>query len=238
MDDKLERSALVTGGSSGIGLAIARMLAAEGYGVTVCGRRPDKLKHAVDEIGDSAHGVPTDVTREEDVVALLRDHAKRCGRLDVLVNSAGIFAAQSSDAVDVSRVDRQLAVNVRGPLLVTREALALLRTAGAEHGKALIVNLSSVAGKQGQPGNTIYSATKAALISLTESVQRETAGEGIQATALCPGLVATPMTEGAAVPAAQMVQPEDVAEAVRFLLLTSASCLVPEIVLNRRGAVA
>lgn len=196
----MERSALITGGSSGIGLA--------------------------------------DVAREEDVMALVRAHTQRFGRLDVLVNSAGIAGGEASDAADTGRVDRQIAVNLRGPLLVTREALPLLRAAGAEHGKALIVNLSSVAGKQGQPGNAIYSATKAGLISLTEAVQRETAAEGIQATALCPGLVATAMTEGAAVPAGQMIQARDVAEAVRFLLRTSASCIVPEVVLNRRGAVS
>ena len=112
-----------------------------------------------------------------------------------------------------------------------------MRAAGAEHGKALIVNLASVAGKQGQPGNTVYSATKAAVISITGSVQREMAAEGVQATAICPGLVATPMTERASVPAAEMVQPDDVAEAVRFLLRTSSWCLVA-IVLNRRGAIS
>lgn len=233
----MDRCALVTGGSSGIGFAVARMLVGEGYSVTVSGRRLAALKRAVAMIGDRAYPVPADVAQENQVVALLRAHAERFGRLDVVVNSAGVAGAESSASADAGRVDLQIAVNLRGPLLVTREALPLLRESGAEHGKALIVNLSSVAGKQGQPHNAAYSATKAGLIALTESVQREVAHEGIQATALCPGFVSTPMTEDSSIAREEMLRPEDVAEAVRFLLRTSSLCLVPEIVLNRRGAV-
>lgn len=233
----MDRCALVTGGSSGIGFAVARMLVGEGYSVTVSARRLAALKRAVEMIGDRAYPVPADVAQENQVVALLRAHAERFGRLDVVVNSAGVAGAESSASADAGRVDLQIAVNLRGPLLVTREALPLLRESGAEHGKALIVNLSSVAGKQGQPHNAAYSATKAGLIALTESVQREVAHEGIQATALCPGFVSTPMTEDSSIAREEMLRPEDVAEAVRFLLRTSSLCLVPEIVLNRRGAV-
>lgn len=233
----MERCALVTGASSGIGLALARMLAAEGYGVTISARRAERLREIAEACQGQLFAVGADVAHEDDVVNLVRAHAERFGRLDVLVNAAGIAGALPAAAADTAEVDRQLAVNLRAPLLVTREALPLLRKAGAEHGKALVVNMSSVAGKEGQPGNTIYSATKAGLISLTQSLQRETAGDGIQATAVCPGLVATPMTSDSAVPQREMVSEEDVAEAVRFLLRTSTWCLVPEIVLNRRGAV-
>lgn len=233
----MQRCALVTGGSSGIGLAIAKMLAAEGYGVTISARRADRLAESARTFDGGVHCVAADVADEDQVVNLVREHTEHFGRLDVLVNSAGIGGAESSATADTAQVDLQVAVNLRGPLLVTREALPLLLAAGAEHGKALIVNLSSVSGKQGQPGNAIYSATKAGLISLTESVQRETAADGIQATALCPGLVATEMTTDSGVPGEEMVRPEDVAEALRFLLSTSRWCLVPEIVLNRRGAV-
>ena len=234
----MRRAALVTGGSSGIGLEIARVLAQDGHAVTLVGRSEEKLRRAAEALGDAAHTVAADVSDEAGAIASVRSHAERFGRLDVLVNSAGIARPGAVDATATEDLDAQLATNLRGPFLVIREALVLLRSAGAEHGKALIVNLASVAGKQGQPGNAAYSATKAALISLTESVQRRTAGAGIQATALCPGLVATPMTEGSPVPAAEMVSPSDVAEAVRFLLRTSRFCLVPEIVLNRRGAVS
>ena len=231
------RTALVTGGSSGIGLAIAQMLAAEDHAVTLVGRDHAKLEHAAASLRGEIHVVVDDVSGEQGAAGIVSSHAERFGRLDVLVNSAGIARSAPIDATATEDLDAQLAINLRGPFLVIREALGLLRAAGAEHGKALIVNLASVAGKEGQPGNAAYSATKAALISLTESVQRRTAGEGIQATALCPGLVATPMTEGSRVPEAEMVSPGDVAEAVRFLLKTSPFCLVPEIVLNRRGAV-
>lgn len=233
----MERCALVTGASSGIGLALARMLADEGYRVTISARRADRLQELADASDGSLFAVPADVGREEDVVALVRTHAERFGRLDVLVNAAGIAGAQPSDSADTADVDLQLAVNLRAPLLVTREALPLLRTAGAEHGKALVVNLSSVSGKEGQPGNTIYSATKAGLISLTQSLQRETAGDGIQATAICPGLVETPMTQDWDVAHGELISTDDVVEAVRFLLRTSTWCVVPEIVMNRRGAV-
>lgn len=234
----MQRAALVTGGSSGIGLEIARMLFDEGHAVTLAGRSPEKLHRAASAIGPGVHTVAADVSDETGAVATVRAHAERFGRLDVLVNSAGIARAGTVDATSTEDLDAQLGTNLRGPFLVIRAALDLLRAAGREHGKALIVNLASVSGKQGQPGNAAYSATKAALISLTESVQRATAAEGIQATALCPGLVATPMTEGSRVPEAEMVSPADVAEAVRFLLRTSRWCLVPEIVLNRRGAVS
>ncbi len=232
----MERCALVTGASSGIGLALARMLAEEGYRVTISARRADRLRELADLSEGSLFAVPADVSREEDVIGLVRTHAERFGRLDVLVNAAGIAGAQPSDSAETADVDLQLAVNLRAPLLVSREALPLLRTAGAEHGKALVVNLSSVSGKEGQPGNTIYSATKAGLISLTQSLQRETAGDGIQATALCPGLVDTPMTRDWDVAHGELISTDDVVEAVRFLLRTSTWCVVPEIVLNRRGA--
>ena len=205
--------------------------------MTLVGRDEARLQRAAATLRGEIHVVAADVSSETGAAAIVSAHDERFRRLDVLVNSAGIARSRPVDATSTADLDAQLATNLRGPFLVIREALNLLRSAGAEHGKALIVNLASVAGKEGQPGNAAYSATKAALISLTESVQRRTAGEGIHTTALCPGLVATPMTEGSRVAASEMVAPADGAEAVRFLLKTSASCLVPEIVLNRRGAV-
>jgi NAD(P)-dependent dehydrogenase (short-subunit alcohol dehydrogenase family) len=234
----MQRCALVTGGSSGIGLAIAQMLVGEGYAVTIAGRRAAVLERIAAQSGGQMFAVTADMTSEADIVALVERHSGRFGRLDVLVNSAGVYGREASDSAETAQVDLQVAVNLRAPLLMVREALPLLRAAGAEHGKALVVNLSSVSGKEGQPGSTIYSATKAGLISLTQSLQRETAGQGIQATALCPGLVATPMSAGGSVAQSEMVTVDDVAEAVRLLLRTSTWCLVPEIVLNRRGAVS
>ena len=122
-------------------------------------------------------------------------------------------------------------------ILATREALPLLREAGAEHGKALIVNTASIAGKSGQGWLAVYSATKAGMVGYSQATQKEVGGEGIQVTAFCPAFVDTDMTEWARdqVDPQEMIRPEDIAEGVRFLLRTSRYCLVPEIVFTRPG---
>ena len=233
-----ERAALITGGSSGIGLAIARMLGEEGYGVTLSARRPEKLEAAAEELrsaGIDVLAVPANVVNEDEIVALVGAHKERFGRLDVLVNNAGVGIGSSLESLETKRVDMQLGVNLRSYLLTTREAVPMLREAGAEHGKALIVNTASIAGKSGQGWLSVYSATKAGVIGLTEATQKELASAGVQATALCPGFVDTPMTEWIReqVKPDEMIRPEDIAESVRFLLRTSENCLVPEIVFAR-----
>ncbi len=234
------RAALVTGGSSGIGLAIARALAGEGYALTVAARGRERLEGAVAALrgdGIAVRGTVADVSRESDVVRLLAGHREEWGRLDVLVNSAAVGALGRVDSLDAAQVDEQLAVNVRGLAIVTREALPLLRAAAAEHGKALIVNLASLAGTTGQASASIYAATKAAVLNFTESTHREVGAEGIQCTALAPSFVDTPMTEflRGHVPAAEMLPADDVGEAVRFLLRTSPNCHVPLLTMTRRA---
>lgn len=228
-----ERAALITGGSSGIGLAIARALGAEGYGLTVSARRPDKLEKAVEGLvseGFEVNTVPANMLKEEDVTAVAAAHRERFGRLDVLVNNAGLGIGGAIADAETKRLDMQLGVNLRGVYLMTRECIPMLKEAGAEHGKALIVNMSSIAGKYGQGWLAAYSATKAGVVGLTQATHRELAGDGVQATAFCPGFVATAMTDWVEnVPAEEMIQPEDIAEAVRFLLSTSPACIVPEI---------
>jgi NAD(P)-dependent dehydrogenase (short-subunit alcohol dehydrogenase family) len=242
-----ERAALITGGSSGIGLAIARALGEDGYGITVAARRPEKLDAAADELRDGGfdvHAVTANMTQEEAVVSAVRGHAERFGRLDVLVNSAGIGIGQPMHEIATKYLDMQLGVNLRATIIATRESLPMLREAGGEHGKALIVNIASIAGKSGQPWLSVYSATKAAVIGFSEATQKEVATDGIQVTALCPGFVDTPMTEYVREQVApeEMIRPADIAESVRFLLRTSPACLVPEIVFARPdelpGAVA
>jgi len=233
-----ERAALITGASSGIGLAIARALGEDGYGVTVAARRPEKLEAAAEDLssaGIEIHSVATNVVNEEEIVELVASHEERFGRLDVLVNNAGVGIGAPLAETAVKALDIQLDVNVRSYVLATREALPMLRKAGAEHGKALIVNTASIAGKSGQPWISVYSATKFAVVGFTQAIQKEVGQEGIQATALCPGLVDTPMTEWARgnVEQEEMIQPADLAESVRFLLRTSKYCAVPEIVFAR-----
>jgi NAD(P)-dependent dehydrogenase (short-subunit alcohol dehydrogenase family) len=235
-----ERAALVTGASSGIGLAIARTLGEEGYALTVTARRPEKLEEAA--AGLSADGfevqtVAANMTDEDDVLAVFAAHKAGYGRLDALVNNAGVGIGAPMEEIQTKHLDMQLAVNLRALILGTREGLPLLREAGAEHGKALIVNTASIAGKGGQAWLSIYAATKAAVINFTQSTHREAGSAGIQCTALAPGFVDTAMTEFAKgqVPGEAMIQPSDLGEAVRFLLRTSPNCHVPEIVFTRPG---
>jgi NAD(P)-dependent dehydrogenase (short-subunit alcohol dehydrogenase family) len=233
-----ERAALVTGGSSGIGLAIARALGNDGYGVTIAARRPEKLEAAAAELrsaGIDLHSVPANMTEEEAIVDVVGAHRERFGRLDVLVNNAGVGIGQPMAEISSKYLDMQLAVNLRAVVVATREALPMLREAGADHGKALIVNMASIAGKVGQPWLSVYSATKAGVVGFSQATQKEVAGEGIQVTAFCPGFVDTPMTEfvQGQVKPEEMIRPEDIAESVRFLLTTSPACLVPEIVFAR-----
>jgi NAD(P)-dependent dehydrogenase (short-subunit alcohol dehydrogenase family) len=233
-----ERAALITGASSGIGLAIARVLGVEGYGLTVAARRPEKLESAAEELrgeGLEVQSVAANMTSEEDVLAVFAKHRETYGRLDVLVNNAGVGIGAPMEEIQTKHLDMQLGVNLRALILGTREGLPMLREAGAEHGKALIVNTASIAGKSGQAWLSIYAATKAAVINFTQSTHREVGGAGIQCTALAPGFVDTPMTEFAKgqVPAEEMIRPDDIGEAVRFLLSTSRNCHVPEIVFTR-----
>jgi NAD(P)-dependent dehydrogenase (short-subunit alcohol dehydrogenase family) len=152
-----------------------------------------------------------------------------------MVNNAGVGIGEPMHEITTKYLDMQLGVNLRAVIIGTRESLPLLRRAGAEHRKALIVNTASIAGKSGQPWLSVYSATKAAVIGFSEATQKEVSAQGIQVTALCPGFVDTPMTEYVRdqVDREAMIQPEDIAEAVRYLLRTSPGCLVPEIVFTR-----
>ena len=235
-----ERAALITGASSGIGLAIARVLGEEGYALTISARRPDKLESAAESLraeGLELQTVAANVTDEGDVVGVFAKHREAYGRLDVLVNNAGVGIGAPMEEIQTGHLDMQLGVNLRALIIGTREGLPMLKQAGAEHGKALIVNTASIAGKGGQAWLSVYAATKAAVINFTQSTHREVGSAGIQCTALAPGFVETPMTEfvQGQIPGEEMIRPEDLGEAVRFLLHTSRNCHVPEIVFTRPG---
>ena len=235
-----DRAALVTGASSGIGYAIARMLGEEGYGLTLAARRPEKLAAAVAELRDAGceiEEVAGNMADEADIQRIVAAHRERWGRLDVLVNSAGVGVGASVGDLVTKRVDMQLDVNLRAIILFYRECAEMLRAAGAEHRGALVVNMSSISGKAGQPWLSVYSATKAAVIGWTQAMNEELKREGVKSVALCPGFVDTPMTEFVRehVSQEQMIRPEDISEAVRYLLKTSPQCLIPEIVFQRPG---
>ena len=219
---------MITGGSSGIGLAIARMLREEGFGLTLASRTSEKVEAAAREL--DAEAVTADVSEEEDCERLVAAHRERFGRLDMLVNSAGIGIGGQLADLTTKRWDLQVGVNLRGLFLVTRFAIPLLRES---HG--LVVNLASIAGTIPSPGLAAYGATKAAVISLTHSLNAELAGDGVRATAICPGFVDTPMAAWSGLAADEMIQPEDCAEIVRMLLRLSPKARVPEVVVERLG---
>jgi NAD(P)-dependent dehydrogenase (short-subunit alcohol dehydrogenase family) len=233
------RAALVTGGSSGIGLAIARALGADGYSVTVSARRPDKLEAAVAGLRDEgidAEAVPANMASEEDIQRVVGAHRERLGRLDVLVNNAGVGIGGPIADADTKKLDMQLDVNLRAVYLTLRECIPMLKEAGAEHGKALVVNTASIAGVRGSGWLGAYSATKAGVRGLSQAAHAELANDGIQVSAFCPAFVDTAMTDWVeGVPREDMIKPEDIAEAVRFLLRTSPACIVPEIQFIRAG---
>ena len=222
-------SALVTGGSSGIGLAIARMLREESYGVTLASRTASKVEAAAAELG--AHAVAANVAVEDDCVRLVAEHHDRFGGLDVLVNSAGIGIGGSADTLATKHLDLQLGVNLRGLLIVTREAIPLLRAS-----KGWIVNIASIAGTVATPGLLVYGATKAAVIAATRTLNSELEADGIRAVALCPGFVDTAMAEWSGLAAEEMIRPEDCAEIVRMCLRLSPRARVPQVVVERVGS--
>jgi NAD(P)-dependent dehydrogenase (short-subunit alcohol dehydrogenase family) len=235
-----ERAAIVTGGSRGIGLALAEVLADEGYGVTVTARKPETLEqaaHALRERGAEVEQVAANLTDEESVSAVVAHHRETFGRLDVLVNNAGVGIGAAVDEHRTKYVDLQLGVNLRAIVLFYRECADLLRAAGTEHRNALVVNMASMAGKSPQPWLSVYSATKAAVVAYTTAMNKELNAAGVKSVAFCPGFVDTDMSEfvKASIPAEEMLRTSDVAEALRFLLRLSPNCVIPEIVFQRPG---
>jgi 3-oxoacyl-[acyl-carrier protein] reductase len=222
------KSALVTGGSSGIGLAIARALREDGYELTLVARRPEPLEEAAAELG--AHAVPANLAEPDECVRVVAAHAERYDGMDVLVNSAGIGIGGPFAEQDTKRIALQLDVNLRSTMVVTREALPLLRSS-----RGLIVTLASIAGTIPTPGLAVYGATKAALIAFTNSLNREEAQHGVRATAISPAFVATRMTEWTGLPGEEQIQPDDIATLVRAVLTLSPKARVPNIVVERMG---
>jgi short-subunit dehydrogenase len=235
-----ERAAIVTGASRGIGLAIAEMLGDEGFGLTIAARKPSTIEQAARELRNKGHEVEylaVNLADEAAIHAVVELHRKHFGRLDVLVNNAGVGIGAQATEHQTKHLDLQLGVNVRAIIVFYRECIDLLRAAGSEHRNALVVNMASLAGKSPQPWLSVYSATKAAVIAYSRAMNKELANDGVKSVALCPGFVDTDMSEFAkqTIPAEEMLRTSDITEAVRFLLRLSPACVVPEIVFERPG---
>jgi short-subunit dehydrogenase len=231
-------AAIVTGASRGIGLALATTLAEEGYQVTMTARKPDQLEQAADALrgeGARVEHVAANLADEEAVCAVVARHREAFGRLDVLVNNAGVGIGAAAEEHQTKYVDMQIDVNIRAIVLFYRECAALLRVAGGEHRNALVVNMASMAGKSPQPWLSVYSATKAAVVAYTTAMNKELNAAGVKSVAFCPGFVDTDMSDfvKASIPAEQMLSTGDIAEALRFMLRLSPNCVIPEIVFQR-----
>lgn len=231
----------MTGGSSGIGYAIARTLGEAGFAVTISARREEKLRKAAEELrggGLEIHDVVYDAASEESVIALVQAHKDRYGGMDVLVNNAGIGIGAAVGDTQTKYLDLQLDVNLRSTVICTREALPMLRESAKANETAYIINLASIAGRYGQPWLSVYAATKAAIANWSNGIHKELQNDGIRVTALSPAFVETPMTEFArqgGVEGEKMIRPEDLSSAVLWLLSLSRNVRIPEIVFERVG---
>jgi NAD(P)-dependent dehydrogenase (short-subunit alcohol dehydrogenase family) len=205
------------------------MLRDEGFELTLVSRRPEKLEVAAAELGATA--VAANVAKAEDCERIVAEHCDRFGRLDVLVNSAGVGVGGRVEDLPVKQLDLQLDVNLRGLFLVTQAAIPLLRES-----RGWIVNLASIAGTVPTPGLATYGATKAAVIALTRSLNAELDGDRVRAIALCPGFVDTPMAQWSGLEPDEMIHPDDCAEVVRMCLRLGPNARIPQVVLERMGS--
>jgi NAD(P)-dependent dehydrogenase (short-subunit alcohol dehydrogenase family) len=232
-----DKHALITGGGTGIGAAVALALAAEGCRVAIAGRRAEPLVETAERFsGEPAIQTQTaDVADRNSVCALFEWAGRELGRVDILVNSAGINVPQRSMAeLDPDEWDRVLAVNATGAYNCIRAALPQMR----EQRDGVIVNISSIAGlRTGMIGGVAYNASKFAMSGLGRSVAIEFKDEGIRVTNVYPGEVETPILEDRPVPVsaehrAQILQPEDVAAAVMMVVKLPPRAHVPELVIK------
>jgi 3-oxoacyl-[acyl-carrier protein] reductase len=232
------RVAIVTGGSRGIGAAIAALLAEDGAAVVVSGRDADRLERAVKEMTAGAGtvvGVVADVASREDAERLVETARQRFGRLDVLVNNAGITRDSLLVRMKDEDWDRVLEVNLRGAFLMTRAATKVMM----RQKSGRIINIASTAGVMGNAGQTNYSAAKAGLIGLTKAAARELAHWSIQVNAVAPGLIDTDMTAAvpetarqallAQIPLGRSGTAREVAEVVRFLAGDGATYITGQV---------
>ncbi len=212
------KTAIVTGGGTGIGKAIALALAQAGAQVVVCGRREGPLQTVVtmiEKTGGTAVAVSADVSAEADVARVVETAVDHFSTVDILINNAGIGGGDAIHRHSIEAWDHVMAVNLRGPFLLARAVLPIMRQQQSGH----IINISSEAGIEHYAGNGAYGVTKHALNALGEFIQRENQHLNIRINTICPGMVLTPMAEGTPglIPE-KCLSPEDVADLTMWLL--------------------
>lgn len=195
MDDNIEgKVVVITGASSGLGEAAARLLAEKGAKLVLGARRKERIDALVREIagsGGSAEAVATDVTVRADVEALVGTAVERFGRVDVMINNAGVMLVSPVERLKVEDWDRMIDVNIKGVLYGIAAVLPVMQRQKSGH----LINVSSVAGHKVRPTSAIYSATKHAVRALSEGVRQELKAYKIRSTIISPGAVATELVD-------------------------------------------
>ncbi len=213
-----EHAAIVTGGGTGIGLGVAQKLGQAGAHVMICGRREEQLREAEAVIrgaGGIVNAVVADVATEEGAAAVVEAAYNAYGAVDILVNNAAVSGGGRIAEHDVATWDRVIAANLRGPFLMARAVLPIMH----KQKRGYVVNISSESGIEHYPGNGAYGVSKHALNALSEFIQRENQELGVRVATICPGMVATPMTDGYdGLDRRKCLFPEDIADLVLYLV--------------------
>ena len=231
MFELTDRTALVTGATGGIGGAIARALHAQGAAVAISGRQQDKLEALAAELGSRVHVCPCDLADKAQVATLIDEAAAKLGRVDILVNNAGLTKDNLFMVMKDEQWDEVIAVNLTSTFMLMRAAARAMMRAKTGYGR--IINISSVSGIIGNPGQGNYAASKAGMIGMSKSLAREVASRGITVNCIAPGFISTAMTDALnekqvaaikdAIPAQKFGVPRDVAAAAVYLASLEAA---------------
>lgn len=240
----MTNSALITGASRGIGLGIARRLAGQGYGLTVTARGRDRLDAVAADLraagAPDVVGIAADMSAPGTAQALAEAHAERFGALRALVLNAGIGTAGPIAQFPMRRFDKTVAVNLTAPFALLQNCLPLLRKGAAENPQrgAKVIAVASITGVYAEANLAVYGATKAALMSLVETLNAEESGDGVAGTAIAPAYVDTDMSEWTKdrIPADTMLTVNDVVELADAVLRLSNRAVLSRMVLSRAGA--
>ncbi|HHM4028574.1 TPA: SDR family oxidoreductase [Staphylococcus aureus] len=221
-----DKIAVVTGAGSGIGEAIATLLHEEGAKVVLAGRNKDKLQNVANQLAqDSVKVVPTDVTNKEEVDELMKIAQQTFGGLDIVINSAGQMLSSKITDYQVDEWDSMIDVNIKGTLYTAQAALPTMLEQSSGH----LINIASISGFEVTKSSMIYSATKAAVHTITQGLEKELAKTGVKVTSISPGMVDTAITAAYNPSDRKKLDPQDIAEAVLYALTQPKHVNVNEI---------
>ncbi|MBG3383912.1 SDR family oxidoreductase [Staphylococcus aureus] len=221
-----DKVAVVTGAGSGIGEAIATLLHEEGAKVVLAGRNKEKLQNVANQLSqDSVKVVPTDVTNKEEVDELIKIAQQTFGGLDIVINSAGQMLSSKVTDYQVDEWDSMIDVNIKGTLYTAQAALPTMLEQSSGH----LINIASISGFEVTKSSTIYSATKAAVHTITQGLEKELAKTGVKVTSISPGMVDTAITAAYNPTDRKKLEPQDIAEAVLYALTQPKHVNVNEI---------